>query len=146
MPSRKSRRQKRGGQPTPETPARPALPGSIALGGPPSLPRDFMPSPPEGPPRLVRSPPAVYSSPPVARRIDFETGPGCAPIYKRLPGHAPDQCESAASADAMDRIMCLQPGQGQVQSLDDCGPARTSRAGKRRSRKTKKLKRKHRKV
>lgn len=147
MPSRKQRRH-RGGQPTPETPSRPALPGSIALGLPPPMPRGFMPPPPEGPPRLVRSPAAVYPpSSSTARRLDFTTGPGCVPIYKRLPGHAPDQCEASDHADAMDRIMCMQPGQGQVQSLDDCGPIpRRGGKHKRKTRKTKKLKRKHRKV
>lgn len=142
---RKTRRLKRGGQPAPSTPnifglAMPTPGGPVTswTSSPIGLPGAIgMPS---EPPRLRRA------DADIVRRLDFEheqvmPTPGCVPISKRLPGHRNDQCERSDHADHLDRAMCKQPGEGQVHSLDECGPVR---GGKRKTRKTKKSTRRRR--
>lgn len=139
------KRSKRGGQPVTSWSFTPtSLPGS---------PADLPPIRPATLRRTDRSDDYVGFSPMLARReldsarrlvFDEEPvqhPPGCAPISKRLPGHRRDQCEKTDSADGLDRAICKQPGEGQVRTVDDCGPTRVG--GKRRkTRKHKKSKRK----
>jgi hypothetical protein len=126
------RRSKRGGQPVSSWSFTPtSLPG--AIGEPPIRPAALR--------RTDRSDDYVRFSPMPARRLDFSGEPGCSSVSKRLPGHRHDQCERTDNVDGVDRLMCIQPGEGHVRTADECGPTRIG--GKRRkTRKNKKSKRK----
>ena len=129
---KKSRKIKRGGQPVTSWTFTPtALPGS---------PADLPPIRPAPLRRTDASDDYVAFGPTTVRRLDFSGETGCASVNKRLPGHRPDQCEKTDNVDETDRLMCIQPGEGQVRTVNECGPTRIG--GKRRTRKTKKSKRK----
>lgn len=73
--------------------------------------------------------------PPVPRRLDFSTvseDVNCAPISKRLPGHAADQCENVpeSSLTYEDILACEQ--------VSPCGPVRRRGGKHRKTRKSKK--------
>ena len=97
---------------------------------------------PSSPPVLTSSRGLPRAEAGIVRRLDFEdedvSRPGCKKIHDQA------TCVSSSSATAADRAACLQVGEGQVQSLNDCGPTRVG-GRRRKSRKLRKS-RKSRKI